>query len=75
MEMVYGRAFVPGFEEDALPALPSSSGARKLVDAAYFYTQARYCIVDWTQLREWHERRDQIAYISTQAPVKSQTGK
>ncbi|KAJ6060684.1 hypothetical protein N7499_012728 [Penicillium canescens] len=40
MEMVYGRAFVPGFEEDALPALPSSSGARKLVDAAYFYTQA-----------------------------------
>lgn len=75
LEMVYGRAYLPETEIDTLPMLPGSSGARKLVDAAYFYTQARYCIVDWTQLGIWHQQRDELAYVSPQSSVKSQTGR
>ncbi|KAJ5470470.1 hypothetical protein N7530_007827 [Penicillium desertorum] len=74
LEMVYGRTFVPETETESLPVLPSSNGARKLVDAAYFYTQARYCIVDWNQISVWHQQRDQIAYVSCQGSIKSQTG-
>lgn len=61
--------------EETLPALPSSTRAKALVDTVYFYTQARYCIVEWTQLREWHRDREAIAYTSTKGPVASQTGK
>lgn len=75
LDMVHGRAFDPGLEGEALPALPSSNRARTLLGTVYLYTQARYCIIDWTQLREWHRDRDVIAYISTEGPVSSQTGK
>lgn len=75
LEMVHGRAYLPETEIDALPMLPGSSGARKLVDAAYFYTQARYCIVDWTQLGLWHQQRYELAYVSPQSSVNSQTGR
>jgi hypothetical protein len=75
LEMVYGRTFAPEIEPDSLPMLPSANGARKLVDAAYFYTQARYCIVDWTQLSLWHQDRDKYAYSSFRDSVYSQTGK
>ena len=75
LEMVYGRTFVPETETESPPVLPSSNGARKLVDAAYFYTQARYCIVDWNQISAWHQQRDAIAYVSPQDSIKSQTGK
>ncbi|KAJ6185944.1 hypothetical protein N7519_007245 [Penicillium mononematosum] len=74
LEMVYGRTFVPETATESLPVLPSSNGARKLVDAAYFYTQARYCIVDWNQISVWHRQRDTIAYVSSQDSIKSQTG-
>ncbi|KAI2689285.1 transcriptional regulator family: Fungal Specific TF [Penicillium roqueforti] len=74
LEMVYGREYVAEPDVDTLPPLPSSSGAKKLVDAAYFYTQARYCIVDWTQLGIWHQQREEIAQVSPQSPVESQTG-
>ncbi|CAG8021819.1 unnamed protein product [Penicillium salamii] len=74
IEMVYGRTGVPQPEVDTLPALPSSNGARKLVDAAYFYTQARYCIVDWNQLGIWHQQREDIALMSPGGPIKAQTG-
>lgn len=75
IEMVYGRTGVPQPEVDTLPALPSSNGARKLVDAAYFYTQARYCIVDWNQLGIWHQQRENFALMSPEGPIKAQTGK
>lgn len=75
LEMVYGRAYVPEPGINSFPPLPSSNGARKLVDTAYFYTQARYCIVDWTQLGIWHQQRDEIACISPQSPIESQTGR
>ncbi|CAG8207326.1 unnamed protein product [Penicillium salamii] len=74
IEMVYGRTYVPQPEVDTLPALPSSNGARKLVDAAYFYTQARYCIVDWNQLGIWHQQRENLALTSAESPIKAQTG-
>jgi hypothetical protein len=75
LELVLGGGLMQGMENDVLPALPSSNGARKLVDAAYFYTQARYCIIDWTQLSEWHQDREAIAYVTTRDPVPVQTGK
>ena len=74
LDMVHGRAFVPDMEQGALPSLPSSDRARKLLGTVYFYTQARYCITDWAQVREWHRHRDAIAYISTEGPVSSQIG-
>ncbi|KZN91055.1 putative transcriptional regulatory protein [Penicillium chrysogenum] len=74
LEMVYGRTFVPETEIESLPMLPSSNGAKKLVDAAYFYTQARYCIVDWNQISVWHQQRDTITYVSSQDSIESQTG-
>lgn len=75
LEILYGRTFVPETETESLPLLPSSNGARKLVDAAYFYTQARYCIVDWNQISAWHQQRENISYVSCQDSIKSQTGK
>ncbi|OQE21605.1 hypothetical protein PENFLA_c014G01717 [Penicillium flavigenum] len=74
LEMIYGRTFVLETETESLPVLPSSNGARKLVDAAYFYTQARYCIVDWNQISVWHKKRDAFALVSSQDSIKSQTG-
>lgn len=71
--MLHGNGSTSEIEE-SLPPLPSSASARTLVDTVYFYTQARYCIVDWTRVREWHQDRDALAYISTQAPVDAQRG-
>lgn len=73
LDMVHGRAFVPEIEE-GLPMLPSSERARALLGTAYFYAQARYCIVDWNRLREWHRDRDAIAYAPVDGPVDSQIG-
>lgn len=75
LDMLPSRAFSSNMEEESLPSLPSSTRAKALVDTVYFYTQARYCIVEWTQLREWHRDREAIAYTSTDGPVESQTGK
>lgn len=75
MDMLHNRTFTSDLERDALPSLPSSNRARELVDTVYFYTQARYCIIDWAQLREWHADREALAYTSTEGPVASQTGK
>lgn len=74
LDVLHGRSFASSLQVDSLPALPPSSRARALVDTVYFYTQARYCIVDWAKLREWHRDRDSIAYISTDGPIALQTG-
>ncbi|KAL3476715.1 fungal-specific transcription factor domain-containing protein [Aspergillus californicus] len=73
LDMLHGNASTSQSEEP-LPVLPSSASARTLVDTVYFYTQARYCIVDWSRVREWHRDRDALAYISPQAPVDAQRG-
>lgn len=75
LDVLHNRAFTSDLEGDALPNLPSSERAKELVDTVYFYTQARYCIIDWAQLREWHRDRESLAYTSTKSPVALQTGK
>jgi len=74
LDMLHGRSFTSDPGEESLPALPSSNRAKALVDTVYFYTQARYCIIDWTQLREWHRVRESIAYTPADGPVESQIG-
>ncbi|RJE26830.1 hypothetical protein PHISCL_00855 [Aspergillus sclerotialis] len=74
LDMLHDRAFSSDLKREDLPVLPSSHRARDLVDTVYFYTQARYCIIDWIQLREWHRDREAIAYSSTESPVTSQIG-
>jgi hypothetical protein len=74
LDMLHGRSFTSDPEQKSLPALPSSNRAKALVDTVYFYTQARYCIIDWTQLREWHRDREAIAYTSTDGPLDAQIG-
>ncbi|KAL2821300.1 fungal-specific transcription factor domain-containing protein [Aspergillus cavernicola] len=58
-----------------LPTLPSSQVASHLVEAAYLYTQARYCVVDWAQVHEWHRKREEICFAGTHDDdVESQIG-
>lgn len=72
--MLHSRTLTSDLEGEALPALPPDDRAKDLVDTVYFYTQARYCIIDWVQLHEWHRDREVIAYTSTEGPITSQTG-
>ncbi|KAJ6123230.1 hypothetical protein N7512_005695 [Penicillium capsulatum] len=74
LDILHGRTCASNPENKTLPDLPPSARAKALVDTVYFYTQARYCIVDWAQLREWHREREAIAYVSTEGPVALQTG-
>lgn len=57
-----------------LPDLPSKDVADQLLETVYAYTQARYCIVDWVQMREWHRRRETTCYSSKKDDTDSQTG-
>lgn len=45
-----------------------------MIETVYFYTQARYCIVDWIRVREWHRQREQICYASQDDDIESQIG-
>lgn len=73
--MLYSSAVPSDPDVDSLPSLPSGKTARTLVDAVFLYVQARYCIVDWAQVREWHRDRESLAYVPNDAPNDSQTGK
>ncbi|KAJ5995854.1 hypothetical protein N7481_002831 [Penicillium waksmanii] len=73
LDMIQIQNSCSDISED-LPPLPSDARARELVDTVYFYTQARYCIIDWVQLREWHRDRESIAYATTSDPVDLQIG-
>lgn len=57
-----------------LPTLPSDPVASRLIEAAYLYTQARYCIVDWVQIHAWHRQREQICYATGDDDLESQIG-
>ncbi|KAK5994504.1 Quinate permease-like protein [Cladobotryum mycophilum] len=59
---------------NALPELPSGQVADHLVEMAYLYTQARYCIVDWVRLHQWHQQREAICSASAEDDVESQIG-
>lgn len=68
---------VPGHQTSspgALPELPPDTAAKQLVEAAYLYTQARYCIVDWVQVRKWHQQRDSICYASRREDDQTRIG-
>lgn len=55
-----------------LPELPSSQIASRLMEAAYLYTQARYCVLDWIQIREWHQKREDICFAGTRDDIETQ---
>ncbi|KAK4495610.1 hypothetical protein PRZ48_012878 [Zasmidium cellare] len=52
---------------------PEEDLAQRIVERAYSYVQARYCIVDWVQLREWHQRRDSYLDSAHESDAQSQT--
>lgn len=67
----------PGSEADTmqpLPNLPADEVANLLIESVYLYTQARYCILDWMQLRKWHKNREEICYASQSDSIETQTG-
>ena len=47
-----------------LPDVPSESMGEQLIETTYLYTQARYWIVDWIKVREWHHRRDELLLLA-----------
>jgi hypothetical protein len=49
-------------EIQTLPKLPSEETADLWFETVYFYIQARYCILDWVQIREWYKDREIICY-------------
>jgi hypothetical protein len=59
---------------DKLADLPSTEVADHLVETVFLYTQARYCIVDWVQIYEWHSRRETICYSSQESYIEAQIG-
>jgi hypothetical protein len=42
------------------------------MEAAYLYTQARYCVLDWIQIREWHQKREDICFAGTRDDIDTQ---
>ncbi|KAJ5107179.1 hypothetical protein N7456_003854 [Penicillium angulare] len=74
LDMLYNSAVPSDPDVVNLPGLPSSNTARNLVDAAFHYVQARYCVVDWAQVRDWHQDRESLAYTPNHAPIGLQTG-
>lgn len=74
MDILPNKTFASDMKWDTLPPLPSDARSRDLVDTVYFYTQARYCIIDWARLREWHQQRFAIAYTAEDGPIESQIG-
>lgn len=59
---------------DGLPDLPSASKADRLIEVVYLYTQARYCIVDWVRLRQWHQQREKICFSFRDGESETQIG-
>ncbi|KAK4496049.1 hypothetical protein PRZ48_013318 [Zasmidium cellare] len=52
---------------------PSEDKCNRLLDAAYQYTQARYCIVDWSQIKRWHSRRDELCSVEQTGALHDRT--
>ena len=53
-----------------LAKLPAPYIADEYLETAYQYTQARYCIVDWVKLRQWHGQRKEVCFLSQHDSVK-----
>lgn len=67
-------AFRPESEKHAVPELPSERFANAFLETTYVYTQGRYCLVDWVQVREWHQFRDSICHAASMSDPEAQTG-
>ncbi|KAK2590585.1 hypothetical protein QQS21_011732 [Conoideocrella luteorostrata] len=61
-------------DSGSLPGLPSAKMASHLVQTVYLYTQARYCIVDWAKVRDWHLQKDRICFSTQEDDVQDQIG-
>ncbi|KIW17034.1 hypothetical protein PV08_04225 [Exophiala spinifera] len=72
--MLQGGTTTSEMQASTLPELPSQKVGHLLLETVYLYIQARYCIVDWVQLREWHQRRETICYSTKEDDLDSQTG-
>lgn len=72
--ILQGGPSAPEMDVRSLPDLPSQRIADRMVETVYIYTQARYCIVDWTRVREWHRQREQICYASKNDEIELQIG-
>lgn len=58
----------------SLPETPSHQEATALLQSAYMYTQARYCIVDWIQVRKWHDRREILCSATPESDTTDRIG-
>nr|WVH01968.1 fungal-specific transcription factor domain [Naematelia aurantialba] len=56
------------------PALPPSSVADALFDALYYHVQARYPFPDWSRLRDYHLRRQQVCQAGEAADIDDRIG-
>ena len=72
--MLQGGTTVSEMQAASLPELPSREVGTLLLETVYLYTQARYCLVDWTRLREWHRRREAICYATKEDDLDAQIG-
>lgn len=73
--MLQGGTTTSEMQATTLPELPSREVGRLLLETVYLYIQARYCIVDWVRLREWHQRRETICYSTKEDDLDTQTGR
>lgn len=65
---------LPGSENNSLPELPSEGFANAFLETTYIYTQGRYCLVDWVQVRQWHQNRESICKAARLHDAEAQTG-
>lgn len=64
----------PELEDNGLPGLPSEKLANELLETTYIYTQGRYCLVDWVQVREWHQHREALCNRASLGDPEAQIG-
>lgn len=59
----------------SLPGVPTGAKADEYVQTVFFYTQARYCIVDWVRVHQWNQDRERVCKATKESNVEDQTGK
>ena len=64
----------PEGSADAFPVLPPQHHANLLFETTYLYTQGRYCLVDWVQVRKWHHQREDICYLTNTNDTEASIG-
>ncbi|KAK3186476.1 hypothetical protein K4F52_004777 [Lecanicillium sp. MT-2017a] len=57
----------------SLPGVPTGAKADEYVQTVFFYTQARYCIVDWVRVHQWNQDRERVCKATKESNVEDQT--